>query len=189
MELISIHKPGLLGSLESFNKNFAIPIEKYKDRQARSHLQKLIQPFILRRTKNQVLEDLPARTEIRLTVELSKEEMAFYEALRQQAVAQLFELKEKSGGKKYLKILAEIMKLRRACCNSTLVNEEIVLPSSKLAMFGKVLQELLENKHKALVFSQFVGHLSLIRAYLDEQKIFIINISMAAPLSNNGKLP
>jgi SNF2 family DNA or RNA helicase len=70
-------------------------------------------------------------------------------------------------GKKYLKILAEIMKLRRACCNSALVNEEIVLPSSKLAMFGKVLQELLENKHKALVFSQFVGHLNLIRAYLD----------------------
>jgi SNF2 family DNA or RNA helicase len=104
-----------------------------------------------------------------LTVELSKEEMAFYEALRQQAVAQLSESKEKSGGKKYLKILAEIMKLRRACCNSTLVNAEIVLPSSKLAMFGKILHELLENKHKALVFSQFVGHLNLIRVFLENK--------------------
>lgn len=163
--------PGLLGSLDRFNKNFAVPIERYKDRQSRSHLRKLIQPFILRRTKSQVLEELPARTEIRLTVELSMEEMAFYEALRQQAVAQLSELEEPSGGKKYLKILAEIMKLRRACCNSVLVDEGIVLPSSKLAMFGKVLRELLENKHKALVFSQFVGHLGLIRAYLDEQNI------------------
>jgi len=163
--------PGLLGSLDRFNKNFAVPIEKYKDRQSRSHLRKLIQPFILRRTKSQVLEELPARTEIRLTVELSMEEMAFYEALRQQAVTQLSELEEKSGGQKYLKILAEIMKLRRACCNSVLVNEEIVLPSSKLAMFGKILHELLENKHKALVFSQFVGHLGLIRAYLNEQNI------------------
>ena len=131
----------------------------------------MIQPFILRRTKSQVLEELPARTEIRLTVELSMEETAFYEALRRRAVEQLSELDEKSGGKKYLKILAEIMKLRRACCNTVLVDEEISLPSSKLAMFGEVLRELLENRHKALVFSQFVGHLGLIRAYLDEQNI------------------
>ena len=180
--LFQFINPGLLGSLDSFNKNFAIPIEKYKDRQARSHLQKLIQPFILRRTKSQVLENLPARTEIRLTVELSKEEMAFYEALRQQAVAQLSELKEKSGGKKYLKVLAEIMKLRRACCNSALVNEEIVLPSSKLDMFGKVLQELLENKHKALVFSQFTGHLNLISSYLDEQNIHYQYLDGSTPV-------
>ena len=174
--------PGLLSSLDNFNKNFAVPIEKYKDRQSRNHLQKLIQPFILRRTKSQVLEELPARTEIRLTVELSMEEMAFYEALRQQAVAQLSELEEKSGGKKYLRILAEIMKLRRACCNSVLVNEEIVLPSSKLTMFGKVLHELLENKHKALVFSQFVGHLSLIRAYLNEQNIHYQYLDGSTPV-------
>jgi SNF2 family DNA or RNA helicase len=180
--LFQFINPGLLSSMESFNKNFAMPIEKNKDRQARRHLQKLIQPFILRRMKNQVLEELPARTEIRLTVELSKEEMAFYEALRQQAVAQLFESKEKSGGKKYLKILAEIMKLRRACCNSALVNEEIVLPSSKLAIFGKVLQELLENKHKALVFSQFVGHLNLIRAYLDEKNIHYQYLDGSTPV-------
>ncbi|MCD4819414.1 MAG: DEAD/DEAH box helicase [Candidatus Cloacimonetes bacterium] len=163
--------PGLLGSQNSFKNKFSIPIEKNKERLAQRHLQKLIKPFILRRTKNQVLEELPARTEIRLSVELSKEEMAFYEALRQQAVAHLSELKDKSGGKKHLRILAEIMKLRQACCNSTLVNEEIVLPSSKMAMFGEVLQELLENKHKALVFSQFVSHLKLIRAYLEEQNI------------------
>jgi len=180
--LFQFINPGLLSSMESFNKNYAVPIEKYKDRQSRRHLQKLILPFILRRTKSQVLEELPARTEVRLTVELSKEEMAFYEALRQRAVEQLSESKENSGGKKYLKILAEIMKLRRACCNSTLVNEEFVLPSSKLAMFGNVLQELLENKHKALVFSQFVGHLNLIRAYLDEHNIHYQYLDGSTPV-------
>lgn len=169
--LFQFINPGLLGSLERFNKNFAVPIEKFQDRQARQHLQKLTLPFILRRTKNQVLEELPSRTEIRLSVELSGEEMAFYEALRQQAVAQLAELKEQPGGKKYLKILAEIMKLRRACCASTLVDKDIVLPSSKLTMFGNILHELLENKHKALVFSQFTSHLGLIRTYLDEHNI------------------
>ncbi len=169
--LFQFINPGLLSSLDRFNQTFALPIEKYKDRQARRHLQKLIRPFILRRTKTQVLEELPARTEICLNVELSREEMAFYEALRQRAVAHLTELESKSPGKQYMQILAEIMKLRQACCNSTLVNPEIVLPSSKLAMFGKVLSELLENNHKALVFSQFVGHLKLIREYLDQHHI------------------
>ncbi|MEA1966744.1 MAG: DEAD/DEAH box helicase, partial [Thermodesulfobacteriota bacterium] len=163
--------PGLLSSLDNFNKTFALPIEKHHDRQARRHLQKLIKPFILRRRKNQVLEELPARTEVVLTIELSKKEMAFYEALRQQAVEGLAGLQGNSGGKKYLKILAEIMKLRRACCNSMLVDENIALPSSKLEVFGEVLHELLANKHKALVFSQFVGHLGLIRDYLNEHNI------------------
>ncbi len=83
--------PGLLGSFESFNQRFAIPIEKFLDKLARNKLKKLIQPFLLRRIKNQVLEELPARTEILLHVELSREEMAFYEALRREAIAKLTE--------------------------------------------------------------------------------------------------
>jgi SNF2 family DNA or RNA helicase len=67
-------------------------------------------------------------------------------------------------------VLAEIMKLRRACCNPQLVSD-LPLPSAKLNLFGEVLGELLENRHKALVFSQFVDHLHILQAYLDEQKI------------------
>ncbi|MCP4753421.1 MAG: DEAD/DEAH box helicase, partial [Proteobacteria bacterium] len=130
-----------------------------------------IQPFILRRTKNQVLEELPARTEIRLEVEMSKSEMAFYEALRQRALERLSKSGKARGGARHLKILSEIMKLRLACCNSALVDESIDLPSSKLAIFGEVLEDLLNNRHKALVFSQFVSHLTIIRSYLDEQNI------------------
>jgi SNF2 family DNA or RNA helicase len=169
--LFQFINPGLLGTLDSFNQKFAIPIEKHQDRQARRDLKKLIQPFMLRRTKNQVLEELPTRTEIRLEIELSKEEMAFYEALRQQALAELSKVKDNKAGQKHLKILAQIMKLRRACCNSQLVNDDIEIPSSKLEVFGNVLQELLENKHKALVFSQFVDHLSIVRTYLDTHQI------------------
>jgi len=168
--LFNFINPGLLGSFDKFNLKYIQPIERNKDAHARQHLKKLIQPFILRRTKNKVLEELPSRTEIKLDVELSKEEMAFYEALRRQAIKSLSEEQEK-GGEKHLKILAEIMKLRRACCNPQLVHPDIRLSSSKLEVFGSVLEELLENKHKALVFSQFVGHLTLIRAYLDEKQI------------------
>ncbi len=65
------------------------PLKKTKDKQARTRLKKLIQPFLLRRTKSQVLEELPARTEVLLHVDLSAEELAFYEALRREAVDKL----------------------------------------------------------------------------------------------------
>jgi superfamily II DNA or RNA helicase len=162
--------PGLLGSFESFNQRFAIPIEKFQDKLLRNKLKKLIQPFLLRRTKNQVLEELPSRTEILLHVELSREEMAFYEALRREAISKLTET-DATAGHKHLQVLAEIMKLRRACCHPSLVMSDTKLSSSKLQLFGEVLSELLENHHKALVFSQFVDHLHIIRNYLDEKGI------------------
>ncbi|NJR68516.1 MAG: DEAD/DEAH box helicase [Synechococcales cyanobacterium CRU_2_2] len=162
--------PGLLGSQEQFNQRFAVPIERNQDKAVRHQLRTLIQPFILRRTKNQVLEELPSRTEITLTVELSPEERALYEALRREAIAKLSD-SDAEAGTKHLQILAEITKLRRLCCNAKLVVPDAPLPSAKLQVFGEVLEELLENRHKALVFSQFVDHLRILRDYLDTQKI------------------
>ena len=178
--------PGLLGSLESFNQRFANPIERYGDQSARHQLKKLIQPFLLRRTKNQVLQELPSRTEILLQVDLSQEELAFYEALRREALAKLSE-SDATAGAKHLQVLAEIMRLRRACCNTQLVRPEIALPSSKLNLFGEVVTELLENNHKALVFSQFVDHLRLIRDYLDKQKIVYQYLDGSTPAAERQK--
>ena len=161
---------GLLGSLDSFNQRFANPIERDQDDSASDALRRLIRPFILRRTKNQVLKELPSRTEITLPVELSKQEMAFYEALRREAIIKLSD-SEAEAGHKHLQVLAEIMKLRRACCNPSLVKPELALPSAKLEQFSELITELLDNGHKALVFSQFVDHLKILRNYLDEQQI------------------
>ncbi len=164
--------PGLLGSSEEFNQRFAYPIERNENPAARHQLKKLIQPFILRRTKTQVLDELPSRTEIKLFVDLSPEEQALYEALRQEAIHKLTD-SEAEAGAKHLQVLAEIMKLRRCCCNPELVVPEAAVPvtSSKLQLFGEVLEELLSNNHKALVFSQFVDHLAILRNYLEENKI------------------
>jgi SNF2 family DNA or RNA helicase len=178
--------PGLLGSLESFNQRFATPIERYDDRPARHQLKKLIQPFLLRRNKSQVLEELPSRTEILLQVELSQEELAFYEALRREAIAKLSD-SDATAGAKHLQVLAEIMKLRRACCNVRLVTPDLSLPSSKLQLFGEVLGELIDNCHKALVFSQFVDHLHLIRDYLDAQKIRYQYLDGSTPAAERKK--
>jgi superfamily II DNA or RNA helicase len=197
--------PGLLGSLESFNRRFAFPIERSGDQVARRRLRKLIRPFILRRTKTQVLEELPPRTEITLQVEMNDKELAFYEGIRRQALENLAvdnnlsgsSVKrraasgapgEKNNGKVYtVKILAEIMKLRRACCNPKLVIPEIDIQSSKLFLFGKVVDELLENSHKALVFSQFVGHLQIIRSFLDTKKIEYRYLDGATPAKQREK--
>lgn len=179
--------PGLLGSLDNFNNKYANPIERSQDRNARNQLKKLIQPFILRRTKNQVLQELPSRTEVTLQVELTKEELAFYEALRREAIAKLSGENQANAGQKHLQVLAEIMKLRRACCNVKLVRPDIPLPSSKLQLFGEVLSELLDNKHKALVFSQFVDHLHIIREYLDSQKIKYQYLDGSTPAKDRKK--
>ncbi len=162
--------PGLLGSLEHFKNNFQVPIEINQEKQARLRLKKLIRPFILRRKKSQVLEELPPRTEITLQVELSNKEMAFYEALRLKAVEDLSK-DDCEPGKKHLLILAQIMKLRRTCCNTKLVMPDSPLQSAKLSVFGEILDELIKNKHKALVFSQFVDHLKIIREYVEKQNI------------------
>ncbi len=172
--------PGLLGSLDKFKKKFIIPIEKNKDKEALHNLKNIVKPFLLRRTKTKVLHELPEKTEINLFVELSAEEMAFYEALRQKAIENLDNAQE-GGRPQHIRILAEIMRLRRACCNTKLVMPESSIPSSKLSEFSKIVHELLENNHKALVFSQFVTHLSIIRKFLDSENIKYQYLDGATP--------
>jgi len=169
--LFQFINPGLLGSLEQFQRKFAIPIERDKHREARARLKRLIQPFILRRTKTEVLDELPSRTEVTLHVQLSAEEAAFYEALRRQAVDKLAQDNPAKPGAQHLRILAELMRLRRACCHPRLVWPESTLPGSKLALFNETIDNLMENRHKVLVFSQFVDHLSILRKELERKGV------------------
>ncbi|PCJ36733.1 MAG: helicase SNF2 [Moraxellaceae bacterium] len=162
--------PGLLGSLENFRQRFSNPIENDNDSECKQHLKKLIRPFILRRLKSDVLKELPSRTEITLRVQPSPEEAVMYETLRRQALERIAK-SEGGKGQQHIKVLAEITKLRLACCNPALVLPNTDIVSEKLKAFSAVLDELLENRHKALVFSQFVGHLSLIRKLLDDRGI------------------
>jgi len=169
--LFQFINPGLLGSLEHFNRRFANPIQGDHDKEASQRLKQLIQPFILRRLKSDVLPELPSRTEITMHVELSNEEMALYEATRRLALERIEESSGDHPGARHIKILAEIMRLRRACCHPSLVMPETKIPGSKLAAFGECVEELIAGHHKALVFSQFVGHLTILRTYLDEKGI------------------
>ncbi|MDR2704785.1 MAG: DEAD/DEAH box helicase, partial [Planctomycetaceae bacterium] len=163
--------PGLLGTQKSFEDRFAVPIQRDHSSGARNTLRRLVHPFILRRTKSQVLEELPARTEIVREIELSKEEMAFYEAARTKALQELQEIKNKNSGQGRLQILAALTQLRQLCCHSKLILPDSNIESSKLEAFREIMQELKDNRHKVLVFSQFVKHLGLLKAELDKMGI------------------
>lgn len=165
--------PGLLGNLKRFSDRFAVPMENAEEDRIAAHkasmkLKTLIQPFVLRRMKNQVLTELPSRTEITVKVQMSEKEQSFYEALRLNAIDNISNVDSQSHkGEQRIKMLAELVKLRQACCNPQLVTPDLKIPSAKLAALDELLDELRLNNHKALIFSQFVGHLQLIKQHVE----------------------
>ncbi|HIO92296.1 MAG TPA: DEAD/DEAH box helicase [Leucothrix mucor] len=180
--------PGLLGSQDQFMKRYMIPIERNNDSDVRQHLKRLIQAFMLRRLKTEVLDELPPKTEITVKIPLSDKERAMYEAVRQKAIQNLSAKDKQEGkGSDHLKVLAAITKLRLASCHPRLIMPESTLPSSKLERFAELVEELCENKHKALVFSQFVKHLSIIREYLDEKGINYQYLDGSTPAAQRKK--
>ncbi len=185
--LFNFLNPGLLGSLQSFQDRFATPIEKKKDVAAQQGLKRLLQPFILRRKKDDVLLDLPSKTEITLSVAMSEDEVAFYEALRQSAVDKLSNKDDdENANQKRFQILAEIMRLRQACCHPKLVSPTVDIGSAKLDLLSEVLADLIANDHKALIFSQFVGHLKIIEQHLIEQNISYQYLDGSTPLKKRS---
>jgi len=160
--------PGLLSSKKAFAEKYAIPITRDENAERRDQLRKLVQPFILRRRKDEVLKELPAKTEIILTVEPSKEEAALYEAMRRQA---LKEISEAAPEEARFKVLAQLTKLRQAACHPRLVRPKSKLPSAKLELVDETINELLDGGHKALVFSQFVKHLKIVEEWVKQAGI------------------
>ena len=168
--LFGFANPGLLGSLQQFRARFALPIERDRDANAQARLRRLVNPFVLRRLKADVLDDLPPRTEITLHVKLSEAEASLYEALRLHALEETQRVAE--GGP--MRLFAHLTRLRLACCHPRLVLDSADAPadlpeaatSAKLTTFAATLDDLLASKHKVLVFSQFVMHLRLIEDHL-----------------------
>jgi superfamily II DNA or RNA helicase len=180
--------PGLLGSSTQFGERFAGPIERNRDRDAQRLLRRLIAPFVLRRTKAQVLSDLPPRTELVLNVVPEAAESAHYEALRRAAVAAAESAAHSAPtGQAQMHILAQLTRLRRAACDPRLVSPELPLPGAKVRAFAELAAELVDNGHKALVFSQFVDFLTLLRAPLDEAGIRYQYLDGATPAAERTR--
>ena len=181
--LFQFANPGLLGSFQQFTEKFISPIEKNGDKNRQKQLKRLLQPFILRRTKTEVLDELPEKTEITLHVELDEQERALYENLRREAISNLEE-----GSATAIQTLAEITKLRQAACHPSLVYPELNLSSAKSSAFMKLVEELMKNNHRSLVFSQFTSHLRLIREELDKAHIDYLYLDGSTSLPERNKL-
>ena len=178
--LFSFLNPQLLGSEATFRKRYVLPITRDNDEHARDQLKHLVSPFLLRRHKRDVLKELPARTELSLNVTLSKDEAALYELIRKEALDSLESTQTKKGkkagasenaGQQKIIILSYLTKLRRLCCNPSLITPDWKGPMSKLDVFADTVDELIASGHKALVFSQFVDHLKIVEKHLKSKNI------------------
>lgn len=160
--------PGMLGSIEYFRNEFATPIDKFGDQDRKEHLRKLLYPFILRRTKEQVAKDLPEKTETILFCEMQSEQREIYEAFRMDYRNKILGVIEEQGiQRSQLTILQGLMKLRQICDSPAIMNEPQKYPNHSIKL-EEIAREITENisNHKALVFSQFLGMLALIKEKL-----------------------
>jgi len=161
--------PALLGAWKHFQVRYLKPIERDRNSEQRAELKALIAPFLLRRMKNDVLADLPPLTVVRHSVRLSEDETLRYALLRRQIHEKLRTAHGKRQHK--LQVFSELTRLRRFCCHPRLVYPDAPSEASKLTAFLELAEELRDNGHRALVFSQFVDFLALAREVLDERGI------------------
>ncbi len=166
--LFRFANPGLLGDWPSFRRRFVLPIERDGDTTAGESLRELVSPYILRRSKRDVLSELPPVTEVTHEVRLSSSSSTLYALLRRQIHDKLF---APGDNQSKLVILAELTRLRRFCCHPRLVFPDAAAESDKLQAFLHLVEELRENGHRALVFSQYVDFLGMARESLDERGV------------------
>jgi non-specific serine/threonine protein kinase len=162
--------PGMLGSLEFFRQEFAIPIDKFGETDRKDHLRKLLFPFILRRTKEQVAKDLPEKTETILFCEMEEEQRTIYDAHRNDYRDKILGVIDTQGiQKSQFTILQGLMKLRQICDSPAILKDDEQYPNVSIKL-EELAREITENigNHKALVFSQFLGMLGLIKQRLKE---------------------
>lgn len=168
----SFLSPGLLGAQGFFKENFMRPIEKDQNEQVASTLKKIIFPFILRRTKDEVVKELPPKIENVIYSPMSEEQQNIYNKVRDSYRNAIVEdISSKGLGKSTMRVLEGLTKLRQVACHPFLVDKNFEHEAGKFEALKLMIEEIISENHKVLVFSQFVKMLSVMREYLDEQAI------------------
>lgn len=174
--------PGLLGDGKLFRQFFRTPIEKFADLERRTLLAKRVQPFMLRRNKNQVARELPDKTEMTRMIELTGSQRDLYEAIRMSMEKKVREAIAKQGmGKSHIVLLDALLKLRQVCCDPQLLSiPEAAIAhgtSAKLDTLMELLDNLMEEGRRVLVFSQFTSMLQLIEIQLSRRNYAYIKLT------------
>lgn len=164
--------PGLLGSYTYFEKQFIKPIEKGANPQKTEELRKLIDPFVLRRTKKQVMKELPPKIEKVHFCEMSAEQADLYESVKNQYRNEILNHVTELGiSKSRLKIFNGLMHLRQIALNPTLKDVNYEGGSGKDDEIMRMLLRAVANGHKVLFFSQFVGYLKVFEDIFEQQGV------------------
>ena len=175
--------PGLLGSQREFKQLYRTPIEKDQDPKALSRLTTLIKPFMLRRKKRDVLNDLPEKTEIIKTISFTHEQRDLYEAIRLSMHKKVRDAVDKQGiERSQIIILDALLKLRQVCCDPQLVKLDAakkVSESAKLDTLLTMLDHMIPEGRRILIFSQFTSMLSIIEKQLKQEKIAYVKLTGA----------
>jgi superfamily II DNA or RNA helicase len=192
--------PGFLGDQKTFTKTFRTPIEKQKNKYLQKHLSAKVRPFLLRRTKELVAKELPEKTVMVKTVQLEGAQRDLYETVRLAMYEKVREtIASKGMAKSQIIILDALLKLRQACCDPRLVSLKTaknVHTSAKLHLLLEMLEELLSEGKRILLFSQFTSMLDLIIPELAKRDIEFVEIrgdtkDRATPVKRfqNGQVP
>ncbi len=167
--------PGFLGNAESFHERYEHPITVQGDVETRDRLKKRIHPFILRRLKTEVAKDLPPKTEVVTWVDMEPGQQALYREVLEESKRKVYDSIDKIGfNKSRISILSALMKLRQVCCDPRLLKlppGTSLPPSAKLERFSELVDELVKEGHRALVFSQFTEMLEILTTQADEKQL------------------
>ena len=171
MELWSIFDfilPGYLDNITKFRKKYKNSLNN-PDSKKIFNLKNIVSPFILRRTKDEVLTELPEKVENNMIVELSKEQKKLYMAYVKRAKKELREFDKEENNN--LKVLAILTKLRQICNSPQLFDENYTGEVAKIELLKELMPDILSNGHRILIFSQFLGTLEEVKKELEKEKI------------------
>ncbi len=184
--------PGLLGTKAAYKENFANPIDKYGDAGAAQQLKKILYPFLLRRTKNQVAKDLPDKTETVIYCEMDAYQRSIYDTVKEEYRDRMLTGIAENGMSSSLFLLLEgLNKLRLICdCPSLVAAEEGKRFHHASAKIEELLREITESSHgqKVLVFSQFTGMLALAKDALEKEGVRCLYLDGRTPTAQRARL-
>ncbi|MCQ2146730.1 MAG: SNF2-related protein [Bacteroidales bacterium] len=179
-ELYSLFRflnPAMFSSLQDFNTKYTLPIQNGNDKDALEELRRKVYPYILRRTKGEVLDDLPDRVDQQIRIDLESEHASFYEQKRSYFYNQVHEGIAKNGiGKSQFLILQALTELRRIASVPESMSEGMI-PSSKIPILMESLLEATSNGHKVVVFFNFIAGIELVAERLEREGIGFLTMT------------
>lgn len=173
--------PGLLYGYEQFRSEFELPIMRYEEETPMERLRAMVTPFILRRKKDDVLKDLPDKLEEIRYARMDEDQKKLYDAQVVRMKKRLEKQSDDEFKKNKLEILAELTRLRQICCDPSLCFEDYNKGSCKTDVFMDMIDQVVQGEHKALVFSQFVTMIEILKKRLDAEQIPYYEITGATP--------